>query len=106
MINFSLAAIGAGVVTAFINRAVRNEVGLLITVLHFGLRQISLLALISVAVAAVSSFLPVRRIAAKRPIDAIRNRYYNIWEQTVAVCSLAFLKIENMLQFNLICAMI
>jgi ABC-type lipoprotein release transport system permease subunit len=74
MINFSLAAIGAGVVTAFINRAVRNEVGLLITVLHFGLRQISLLALISVAVAAVSSFLLVRRIAAKRPIDAIRNR--------------------------------
>jgi hypothetical protein len=74
MINFALAAIGTGVVTALINRGVRNEIGLLITVLHFGLRQIALLVLISVAVAAVSSFVPVRRIAAKRPIDAIRNR--------------------------------
>jgi ABC-type antimicrobial peptide transport system permease subunit len=74
MINFVLAAIGTGVVTALINRGVRNEVGLLITVLNFGLRQLSLLLLISIAVAAISSFLPVRRIAAKRPIDAIRNR--------------------------------
>ena len=74
MINFALAALGTGIVTAVINRSVRQEVGLLITVLNFGLRQISLLILISVAVAAISSFLPVRRIAAKRPIDAIRNR--------------------------------
>ena len=74
MINFTLAAVGTGVVTALINRAVRNEVGLLITVLNFGIRQIALLVLISIAVAAISSFLPVRRIAAKRPIDAIRNR--------------------------------
>lgn len=74
MINFVLAAIGTGVVTALINRGVRNEVGLLITVVNFGLRQLSLLLLISIAVAAISSFLPVRRIAAKRPIDAIRNR--------------------------------
>jgi ABC-type antimicrobial peptide transport system permease subunit len=74
MINFVLAAIGTGVVTALINRGVRNEVGLLITVVNFGLRQLSLLLLISIAVAAISSLLPVRRIAAKRPIDAIRNR--------------------------------
>ncbi len=74
MINFALAAVGTGVVTALINRGVRNEVGLLITVVNFGLRQIVLLVAISIAVAAISSFLPVRRIAAKRPIDAIRNR--------------------------------
>ena len=74
MINLALAVIGTGVVTALINRGVRNEVGLLITVVNFGLRQLSLLLLISIAVAAISSFLPVRRIAAKRPIDAIRNR--------------------------------
>ncbi|MBR2622238.1 MAG: ATP-binding cassette domain-containing protein [Clostridia bacterium] len=74
MINFILSAIGTGVVTALINRAVRNEVGLLITMLNFGIRQIALLLLISLAVAAIASYLPVRRIAAKRPIDAIRNR--------------------------------
>ncbi|MBE6661564.1 MAG: ABC transporter ATP-binding protein/permease [Ruminococcaceae bacterium] len=74
MINFTLSAIGTGVVTALINRAVRSEVGLLITMLNFGIRQIALLLLISLAVAAIASYLPVRRIAAKRPIDAIRNR--------------------------------
>ena len=70
-----VAPTGVGyVVTALINRAVRNEVGLLITMLNFGIRQIALLLLISLAVAAIASYLPVRRIAAKRPIDAIRNR--------------------------------
>ena len=30
--------------------------------------------LLSILIAAAASFLPVRRIAAKRPIDAIRDR--------------------------------
>ena len=73
-VNFLLSAIGTALVTSSINRALRESAGLLITVLHFGLRQILLLLAISLAVAAVASFLPVRRIASKRPIDAIRNR--------------------------------
>ncbi|MBO5898284.1 MAG: ATP-binding cassette domain-containing protein [Clostridia bacterium] len=73
-VNFLLSAIGTALVTSSINRALRESMGLLITVLHFGLRQILLLLVISLAVAALASFLPVRRIASKRPIDAIRNR--------------------------------
>ncbi len=74
MINFVLSAIGVGVVTAVINHFIRTRGGVLITVLSFGVRQIALLLAVSLVVAALASFFPVRRIASKRPIDAIRNR--------------------------------
>ena len=74
MINFVLAVIGTGVVTFIVNNLLRNQVGILITILSFGVRQIVLLLALSLIVAAVSSFIPVKRIASKRPIDAIRDR--------------------------------
>ncbi len=74
MINFALASIGAFVVTAVINGYVRSNVGALITVLTFGPRQILLVLAISLAVTFVSCYIPIRRIASKRPIDAIRGR--------------------------------
>ncbi len=73
-INFVLSAIGTGVVTAIINWAIRHETGLLITLLHFGIRQVILLLVVSIVIAAIASFVPVKRIASKRPIDAIRDR--------------------------------
>lgn len=74
MINFILASVGVGVVTAIINMTIRKNLGVLITVLNFGVRQVALLFVVSIAVAALASFLPVKKIASKRPIDAIRNR--------------------------------
>lgn len=74
MINLVLSAVGVGAATSLINGAVRAKMNILLTVLHFGIRQVFLLLIISLAVAAIASFFPVRRIAAKRPIDAIRNR--------------------------------
>ncbi len=74
MINFVLACIGTGIATAAINGAIRNEAGILITILNFGVRQIGLLFVISIFVAAVASFIPVYKIASKKPIEAIRNR--------------------------------
>ncbi len=74
MINFVIACIGTGLITAAFNSALREELGVLVTVLHFGIRQVSVLFLISVAVAFIASFIPVKKIASKRPIDAIRNR--------------------------------
>ena len=71
--NFTLATIGVGIITAIINAAFRNN-GILVTVLHFGIRQVVLLLIISVGIAAVASFIPVKKIASKKPIDAIRNR--------------------------------
>lgn len=74
MINFVLSCLGTGLITFYINLVMRENVGLLVTVLRFGPRQILILFVISVAVAAIASFLPVKKIASKRPIDAIRNR--------------------------------
>ncbi len=73
MINFALACIGTCAVTNIINSAIRDT-GILVTVLNFGIRQMLLLLAVSVCVAFVASFLPVKKIASKKPIDAIRNR--------------------------------
>ena len=74
MINFILSAIGVGVVTAVINSVIRNEMGILVTILSFGIRQVVLIFVVSMAIAFIASFIPVKKIASKRPIDAIRNR--------------------------------
>lgn len=74
MTNFVLAGVATGAVTAAINSVFRKEVGILITILNFGPRQILLLLVMSLGVAAVVSFIPVYKIASKRPIEAIRNR--------------------------------
>ena len=74
LMNFVLSVITTVIITAIINGVLREEVGILITILNFGFRQLALLFVISVAVAAVASFIPVYRIASKKPIEAIRNR--------------------------------
>ena len=74
MINFVLSATGVFVATIIINGLIRNVAGVLVTVLSFGIRQAVLLFVVSLFVAFVASFLPVKRIASKRPIDAIRGR--------------------------------
>ncbi len=74
MINFLLSAAGTFVAVNLINYFVRTETGILITILSFSLRQIFLLFGVSVLVAFAASFLPVRKIASKKPIDAIRGR--------------------------------
>ena len=74
MINFVLSSIGVFAATMIINYVIRHEAGILITILNFGPRQLLLLLAVSLVVAAAASYLPVKRIASKRPIDAIRNR--------------------------------
>ncbi len=74
MINFAISVAGTVGICALINSLLRSNAGLLLTILNVGIRQVALLFVICLAVAAIASFLPVRRIAAKRPIDAIRDR--------------------------------
>ena len=74
MINFVLSTAATGIITAVINSSLRSSMHILVTVLSFSLRQVALLLVISVGVAFIASFLPVRKIASKKPIDAIRNR--------------------------------
>lgn len=74
IINFVLSSIGVFAVTQVLNNLVRKEAGILITFLTFGSRQIILLLFVSVLIAFIASFIPVHRIASKKPIDAIRDR--------------------------------
>jgi len=74
MINFTLAIVTTGVAATVINSVLRDDVGILITILSFGIRQVGLLLAVSLFVAAVSTFFPVKKIASKKPIDAIRKR--------------------------------
>ena len=74
MINLALSLTGTLTVTLIINHTLRSRFSFLITILRFGPRQVIVLLIISLAVAAIATFLPVNHIAKKKPIDAIRNR--------------------------------
>ena len=74
LINFVLASAGILTASYFINDAVRNELGFPITLLHTGIRQVLLVFGVSMVVAFVGSFFPVRKIARKNPIDAMKDR--------------------------------
>ncbi len=73
LINFVLASIASIVVVFFLNDYMRDS-GINITLLSFGIIQILLMFAISVVVAFLASFLPVRSIARKKPVDAIKDR--------------------------------
>ena len=74
LINFVLASVATFVTTTIINGVIRSEYGFALTLLNVGLRQFALILGVGVLVAFIASFIPVMRIAKKRPIDAIQNR--------------------------------
>lgn len=74
MINFVLATAFSFAGATLINTVIRSETAILITPLTFSVRQVLLIFGVSVLVAFVASFLPVRKIAAKKPVDAIRGK--------------------------------
>ena len=60
--------------TEVINGIIRNDAGLLITFINFGIRQTAVLFGVTMLVVVLATFFPVRKIAAMKPIDAIKNR--------------------------------
>jgi ABC-type antimicrobial peptide transport system permease subunit len=74
MINFVLSVAGTLTATILINSTLRNDVGMLITFLNFGVRQVAILLGVSLLIAFIATFLPVKKIASMKPIDAIKNR--------------------------------
>lgn len=74
LINWLLACLMCYLGVTFFNRYINNEFQVIVTILDFGMIQIFLLLLISLAIAFISSFLPVYRISRKKPIDAIKGR--------------------------------
>lgn len=73
-INWLLAVAFTISATLIINNVLRTDYSVQITLLNFNIRQILLIFVISVAVAFIASLLPVKKIARKKPIDAIQNR--------------------------------
>ncbi len=73
LINYVLSLATTIAATAIFNSLVRKE-GINVTLLNFGVRQVVLMLLISLAVAAIASFLPVHKIARKKPVDAIKDK--------------------------------
>ncbi len=73
LINYVLSIIAAISATELVNYLIRRE-GINISLLHFGIRQWLLMLAISIAVAAIASFLPVWNIARRKPVDAIKNK--------------------------------
>ena len=74
MINFTLSMVGISLACWLANNAIKSSAGLLLTVMNVGLRQWLLVLGVCLLSAFVACYLPVRKIAAKRPIDAIRDR--------------------------------
>ena len=73
LINYVLSLAATVAATSIFNLFVRRE-GINVTLLSFGIRQVLLMLVISLGVAAIASFLPVYRIAKKKPVDAIKDR--------------------------------
>lgn len=74
MISYVFAIVVTFGASILINTTLKEEAGLVITLLSPGIRQFSLVLVVCLAVALVSTFIPVYKIAMKRPIDAIRDR--------------------------------
>ena len=68
---FSTGVVIAGIAVA---NNLMHQNGINITLLHYGFRQFVLMLAISAAVALLASFLPVNKIARKKPVDAIKDR--------------------------------
>ncbi len=73
LINFVLA-MGVTIAAVLFANGYMRSMGINITLLTFGVRQIVLMLLVSVLVALLASFLPVYSIAKRKPIDAIKDR--------------------------------
>ena len=70
----TLAAIATIVGCNVINMLMVNELGMEITLLNVGIRQIALILLVSWGSAFLASLIPTVKISKKKPIDAINNR--------------------------------
>ena len=73
-INYVITIIAVVVAVICINLSFRSNLNLMISILRFGIRQIVIILLITMATAFIATFIPTFAIARKKPIDAIRKR--------------------------------
>lgn len=73
-INFILSTIASAIICTVINTNLISGLGISLSILVFGFKQVVLMLAISLFVAFIASFLPVFKFARKNPIDGINNR--------------------------------
>ena len=73
-INWIISVLTTRGIIGSINKNLDNDYTYKMKLLHFGARQVGLILAIAVCVAIVSTYLPIRGIARKKPIDVIRGR--------------------------------
>ncbi len=74
MINAVLAIIVALFTCMGLNVMIKNMTQVGYTVLFFGIRQIALMVVVSIAIAVITSLIPIYRMSKKKPIECIRDR--------------------------------
>lgn len=72
--RFSLAVIGSSISVSMTNSSLRTSYGLPISLLNYGFREVGIILLGCILTALLASFVPVLRIAKKKPVDAINNK--------------------------------
>ncbi|MBR6020318.1 MAG: ABC transporter ATP-binding protein/permease [Lachnospiraceae bacterium] len=73
-VNALLAILFSWLITGAINKLVQGDVLHNVILVHFGIRQVLLILAIAFGVAIVATFIPIWRIARRKPIDVIRDR--------------------------------
>lgn len=74
MINSVLAIVVAIFACMGLNAMVKNITQVGYTVLFFGIRQIAIMILISMAIAIITSLIPIYKMSRRKPIECIRDR--------------------------------
>ena len=74
LIDIFLSVVTTIGVCMFLNSYFKQIIGVPITLLHIGLRQVLVIAVIGFVVAFISTFIPVYKTSNKKPIDAIRDK--------------------------------
>ncbi len=73
LVNFVLSALATFATSFILNSRIVGMLGMEIELLSFGVRQIALLLLISLATTILSSFIPIYNLSKKKPIDCLRG---------------------------------
>lgn len=73
LMSVVLTILGCIIFCVLINKYLKSEFQILITVFIFGIKQVFLIFLIGVLTAFISTFIPIYKIASKKPIDIIKQ---------------------------------
>ncbi|QVK18292.1 ATP-binding cassette domain-containing protein [Mycoplasmatota bacterium] len=73
MVIFVLSLVGTYSISVYSNYFLRNKYCLILTLSSFKLRQVILLIALSISVAIVSTYIPIKRFSKQKPIDVINN---------------------------------